>query len=179
MKYSKSHWVSVFVMISLMVGGVEYYNWANFSPVIPCHKRLHKQIQALSSAIGEQVTLVPMITPLFKSLFFKSPNLSKKLFTSSASTSTSTLINSRPFTSRLTAHLLCNPNGSGKRLVGYWLAGCSAAVFGIIVFGGLTRLTESGLSMVDWKLVHFKAPQTPAEWEAYFALYQQYPEYKL
>jgi cytochrome c oxidase assembly protein subunit 15 len=81
--------------------------------------------------------------------------------------------------SKFTAHLLGNPNGSGKRIVGYWLAGCSAAVFGIIVFGGLTRLTESGLSMVDWKLIHFKAPQSETEWEAYFALYQQYPEYKM
>lgn len=76
-------------------------------------------------------------------------------------------------------HLLFNPNGSGKRIVGYWLAGCTGAVFGIIVFGGLTRLTESGLSMVDWKLVHFQAPRNEAEWQAYFALYQQYPEYQV
>jgi hypothetical protein len=65
------------------------------------------------------------------------------------------------------------------RAVGYWLLGSSAAVFGIIVFGGLTRLTESGLSMVDWKLIHFKAPQNEHEWQEYFVKYQQFPEYQV
>lgn len=79
---------------------------------------------------------------------------------------------------RLREHLLSEGNG-GRRLVGYWLVGSSAAVFGIIVLGGLTRLTESGLSMVDWKLVHFAPPATEADWQAYFEKYQAYPEYKL
>lgn len=80
--------------------------------------------------------------------------------------------------SALTTRLLQEGNG-GKRIVGYWLAGTSAAVFGIIVFGGLTRLTESGLSMVDWKLVHFSAPRNEEEWQEYFEKYQQFPEYKM
>ncbi len=115
-----------------------------------------------------------MITPLLKS-FLKRPFFNHK----SAFSFSSLAAKAPSSTSKLTAHLLANPNGSGKRVVGYWLAGCSAAVFGIIVFGGLTRLTESGLSMVDWKLIHFKAPQNEAEWEAYFTLYQKYPEYQM
>lgn len=67
----------------------------------------------------------------------------------------------------------------GRKLVGYWLLGTSGAVFGMIVLGGLTRLTESGLSMVDWKLIHFKAPQSEQEWQDYFLKYQQFPEYQL
>lgn len=67
----------------------------------------------------------------------------------------------------------------GKRIVGYWLLGTAGLVSGLIVLGGLTRLTESGLSMVDWKLLHFKAPGSQAEWEAYFEKYKQFPEYKL
>jgi len=67
----------------------------------------------------------------------------------------------------------------GRRLVGYWAVGTSGLVFGLVVLGGLTRLTESGLSMVDWKLIHFKAPSTEAEWQAYFEKYQQFPEYQL
>ena len=37
-----------------------------------------------------------------------------------------------------------------ERLVGWWLMGVSASVFAIILLGGYTRLTRSGLSMVKW-----------------------------
>lgn len=80
--------------------------------------------------------------------------------------------------SGLRAHLMSEGTG-GKRIVGYWLLGASGLVFGLVVLGGLTRLTESGLSMVDWQLIHFKAPSSDAEWQAYFAKYQQFPEYQL
>lgn len=36
---------------------------------------------------------------------------------------------------------------TSRRSVGYWLLGSAASVFGIVVFGGLTRLTESGLAI--------------------------------
>lgn len=43
-----------------------------------------------------------------------------------------------------------------------------------------TRLTESGLSMVDWHLVReMKPPRSQAEWEAEFSKYQQFPEFKM
>lgn len=43
-----------------------------------------------------------------------------------------------------------------------------------------TRLTESGLSMVDWHLVReMKPPQSQEEWEAEFSKYQQFPEFKM
>lgn len=45
--------------------------------------------------------------------------------------------------------------------------------------GGVTRLTESGLSMVTWKLLGEKMPRTEEEWVAEFANYQQYPEFKM
>lgn len=69
-------------------------------------------------------------------------------------------------------------NGA-RRIVGHWLVGTSGLVFGMVVLGGLTRLTESGLSMVDWSLVHFRAPSTPEAWQTYFEKYQQFPEYQL
>lgn len=41
------------------------------------------------------------------------------------------------------------------------------------------RLTESGLSMVDWKLFKdMKPPRSQQEWEEEFEIYKQYPEYK-
>lgn len=66
-----------------------------------------------------------------------------------------------------------------KRIVGHWLIATSGLVAGIVVLGGLTRLTESGLSMVDWKLIHFSPPETASEWQAYFDKYKEYPEYKI
>lgn len=72
------------------------------------------------------------------------------------------------------------PNAATNRIVGRWLLGCSGLVVGAVVLGGVTRLTESGLSMVDWHLVkEMKPPQTQAEWEAEFQKYQQFPEFKI
>lgn len=69
---------------------------------------------------------------------------------------------------------------ASDRLIGRWLLGCSGLVLGAVVLGGVTRLTESGLSMVDWHLVkEMKPPQTQAEWEQEFAKYQQFPEFKI
>lgn len=51
-------------------------------------------------------------------------------------------------------------------------------VFGIIVVGGITRLTESGLSMVDWNFQGDLPPRTDEEWAAEFEKYKQYPEFK-
>nr|XP_046256959.1 cytochrome c oxidase assembly protein COX15 homolog [Scatophagus argus] len=72
------------------------------------------------------------------------------------------------------------PNAATNRIVGRWLLGCSGLVVGAVVLGGVTRLTESGLSMVDWHLVReMKPPQSQAEWEAEFSKYQQFPEFKI
>lgn len=45
--------------------------------------------------------------------------------------------------------------------------------------GGVTRLTESGLSMVTWKLLGENMPRTEEEWKTEFEKYQQYPEFKM
>ncbi|KAK1792641.1 hypothetical protein P4O66_012583, partial [Electrophorus voltai] len=79
------------------------------------------------------------------------------------------------------AHAIAaTPNSATNRIVGQWLVGCSGLVLGAVVLGGVTRLTESGLSMVDWHLVkEMKPPRTQAEWEAEFSKYQQFPEFKI
>lgn len=48
----------------------------------------------------------------------------------------------------------------------------------MVVLGGITRLTRSGLSMTDWKFTGEKPPGTEAEWTAEFARYKQSPEFK-
>ncbi|KAF7272489.1 hypothetical protein GWI33_014726 [Rhynchophorus ferrugineus] len=67
----------------------------------------------------------------------------------------------------------------GSKSVGYWLLTCSGMVFVAVVLGGVTRLTESGLSMVTWKLLGEKMPRTEQEWEEEFAKYKQYPEFRI
>ncbi|RZC37712.1 cytochrome c oxidase assembly protein COX15 -like [Asbolus verrucosus] len=77
------------------------------------------------------------------------------------------------------ARFCSNAPQKGKRSVGYWLMTCSGMVFVAVVLGGVTRLTESGLSMVTWKLLGEKMPRTQAEWEEEFKKYQQFPEFKI
>lgn len=66
------------------------------------------------------------------------------------------------------------------RPVGIWLVLSAVSVFGIVVLGGLTRLTESGLSITEWKpITGALPPRTPEEWEENFALYRASPEFKI
>ena len=66
-----------------------------------------------------------------------------------------------------------------RRAIAFWLLAVAAMVFAMVVIGGATRLTHSGLSMVDWKPVTgWLPPLTEAEWQAVFQQYQQFPEYR-
>ncbi|XP_065750179.1 heme A synthase COX15 isoform X3 [Phocoena phocoena] len=72
------------------------------------------------------------------------------------------------------------PSKAAERVVGRWLLVCSGTVAGAVILGGVTRLTESGLSMVDWHLIKgMKPPTSQEEWEAEFQKYQQFPEFKI
>lgn len=64
------------------------------------------------------------------------------------------------------------------RAVGWWLLGCSASVFGMVVLGGYTRLTRSGLSMVDWRPQGSALPSDESAWQAEFERYKAFPEYQ-
>lgn len=69
---------------------------------------------------------------------------------------------------------------TNSKSVGYWLLGSAASVFGIVVFGGLTRLTESGLSITEWRPVTGSfPPRNQSDWEEEFALYKLSPEFKM
>ncbi|MGD1877127.1 MAG: COX15/CtaA family protein [Kiloniellaceae bacterium] len=66
-----------------------------------------------------------------------------------------------------------------SRAIGFWLLGCAAMVLAMAVIGAITRLTESGLSIMEWApLSGAIPPLSHAEWERLFALYQQIPEYR-
>ena len=70
-------------------------------------------------------------------------------------------------------------NGTGQALVlARWLFAVAALIATIVVVGGITRLTESGLSIVEWKPVTgILPPLSHAQWQAEFAAYQQIPQY--
>ncbi|KAJ4298822.1 Cytochrome c oxidase assembly protein cox15 [Kalmusia sp. IMI 367209] len=69
---------------------------------------------------------------------------------------------------------------TSSRSVAHWLLGSAASVFGIVVFGGLTRLTESGLSITEWRPVTGSLPpMNQADWESEFTKYQASPEFKV
>ena len=62
----------------------------------------------------------------------------------------------------------------------YWLTTCLALVFIIVIIGGLTRLTNSGLSITEWEL--FKGilpPLNNQSWSTYFEEYKKIPQFEL
>jgi len=71
-----------------------------------------------------------------------------------------------------------NTSRSQNRAVAIWLLICCGLVFTMVVLGGFTRLTGSGLSMADWRpLMGWLPPLSDAEWQRVFDLYQQTPEF--
>ncbi len=60
-----------------------------------------------------------------------------------------------------------------------WLTFCTAMVAAMVVLGGLTRLTGSGLSMVEWNPHHLLPPLSAADWEDAFALYRATAQFRL
>lgn len=67
---------------------------------------------------------------------------------------------------------------SSSRSVAVWLLACAAMVFVMVVLGGLTRLTESGLSMMHWKPLSFLPPMSEQEWLFWFEQYKTIPQYQ-
>jgi cytochrome c oxidase assembly protein subunit 15 len=62
--------------------------------------------------------------------------------------------------------------------VAAWLFACCALIFLMVVVGGITRLTLSGLSITEWKpVIGVVPPLSEADWAAEFAKYRQIPEY--
>jgi heme a synthase len=66
-----------------------------------------------------------------------------------------------------------------RALVRVWLYAVLVVLFALVLVGGATRLTDSGLSITEWKPIHGVIPPlNEAEWQAEFEKYQQIPEYE-
>ncbi|XP_047976131.1 cytochrome c oxidase assembly protein COX15-like [Salvia hispanica] len=74
--------------------------------------------------------------------------------------------------------LLVTAGPKAQKAVGIWLFVSAAWVFSMVVLGGVTRLTRSGLSMTDWKFTGGLPPMSDDEWLVEFEKYKQSPEYK-
>ena len=74
---------------------------------------------------------------------------------------------------------MSNPAIANTRPVAYWLLTLCALVFAMVVLGGVTRLTGSGLSMVNWEpLMGIVPPLSSDAWQRSFEQYQLFPEYQ-
>lgn len=68
---------------------------------------------------------------------------------------------------------------TNDRWIARWLTVCAAVIFGMILLGGVTRLTDSGLSMVEWQpIMGALPPLSDQAWQEAFDKYKQYPEYQ-
>src|SRR5215207_6716348 len=73
--------------------------------------------------------------------------------------------------------------GAGRepadRAIAYWLLFCCGMIFAMVVIGGITRLTLSGLSITEWQPVTgILPPLSEAQWAAEFEKYRQIPQYR-
>src|SRR5436189_4514467 len=79
------------------------------------------------------------------------------------------------------AHVAANSPGTrahSQRSIALWLLVCCALLFAMVVVGGVTRLTHSGLSITEWQpIVGTLPPLGDAEWNEAFRKYQATPEY--
>ncbi len=70
-------------------------------------------------------------------------------------------------------------NASANKPIAAWLLICCALILAMIVLGGVTRLTRSGLSIVEWNpVIGVVPPLNRAQWEEAFDKYKQTPEYR-
>ncbi len=80
----------------------------------------------------------------------------------------------------LVDHHAARAHSEGRGAVRIWLGAMIVLVFAMVLIGGATRLTDSGLSITEWKpVVGAIPPFSQAAWESEFALYRQTPQYAL
>jgi len=66
-----------------------------------------------------------------------------------------------------------------KKLISYWLSSAIGLLIVMVIIGGITRLTKSGLSMTDWQPIYGVIPPiTETDWLEEFNKYKQFPEYQ-
>lgn len=134
-------------------------------------------LSIVSKTKGSRLCLAPpRVSPLQKIL---SSLRIRPYSTSIARPYSTATLGSSPFVNEAVKQARRVPTVVSLKVTGYWLVCTSGLIFGIVVIGGLTRLTESGLSITEWKPVTGAIPPlNQAQWEDEFAKYQNSPEFK-
>ena len=73
------------------------------------------------------------------------------------------------------AGIACGLSAPSARSLSKWLAFCAAWTFSMVVLGGVTRLTRSGLSMTSWSFAGERPPMSAEGWEEEFDNYKRHP----
>ncbi|KAG0230671.1 Cytochrome c oxidase assembly protein cox15 [Actinomortierella wolfii] len=128
-----------------------------------------RKVPSEMSFASNKLTLAQIARPRFQSTIAQQATSTTSSTVTASATKASTATEAAVATTKVV-----------KPIVGYWMLTISAMTFGIVVLGGVTRLTESGLSIVEWNLIKgMKPPRSQAEWEEEFEKYKQFPEYKV
>lgn len=131
----------------------------------------------LTPAFSRNTPLLPRLlhtirTPTTPPILFRSSSFFAKSYTTAIAADAVASI--PPAVAKTATMMTTHP------VVGYWLYFNAAMTFTIVVVGGLTRLTESGLSITEWNVISgMKPPRSQQEWEEEFEKYKQFPEYKM
>ncbi|CAI5980766.1 unnamed protein product [Closterium sp. NIES-64] len=136
----------------------------NSSPSLSSPANVIRTLQTSSASSAPSATS-PAASPAATPAAASSTPISSPSATSAPATSAS-------------EHALVAGGAAAERAVGGWLMGCAAWVWALVVLGGVTRLTRSGLSMTDWKFSGEQAPRSEEEWRVEFDKYRQSPEFK-
>ncbi|MEF2552444.1 COX15/CtaA family protein [Aurantimonas sp. A2-1-M11] len=76
-------------------------------------------------------------------------------------------------------HEARSPRLRDRAAIRWWLYVTALLIFALVIVGGATRLTDSGLSITEWKPIHgIVPPLSAAEWQEEFQLYQRIPQYQ-
>lgn len=145
-------------------------------------------MRAFSAAARSSLrcTCTPLLRPVPSALGTRTT--SRALSTQRASPMLQSLLKrfsrSRPLSSAATLTLPAEPVVKAVPLtspqVATYLLVIAGMVFSIVVVGGLTRLTESGLSITEWNVVSgIMPPLGQADWESEFTKYKDSPEWRL
>ncbi|QPG74873.1 hypothetical protein FOA43_002209 [Brettanomyces nanus] len=184
LKRSIQHPLGTMGPLSKLAGGATGYTGYSRSATISHFiKRLLTPDSGADTKVMKALNDFPRVKKVSRSSFVTRNSVSSPLLNQRRLFSTSVLAyveaKSAPLTSSPPT-----PNPSSwpintAKPVGYLCIACSILVFAIVVLGGLTRLTESGLSITEWKPVTGSIPPLSQEdWLAEFEKYKQSPEFK-
>lgn len=112
----------------------------------------------------------------YKQCIYRNHNLVK--FNSNLTSNTLKILNRRSAT-LITPKPFNEISSTARKGIRIWLLACSGVTFGTVIVGGVTRLTRSGLSMVDWHPFKEFPPISHSKWIEEFEKYKQFPEYKI